>query len=759
MNRTFRLLLVISAMVWGISSCSSPVTSTAVNLEWTHQSSHNGKLPKPGISQEQTASLILDADRNGVNDFVIASRKQGSSIVWYRKVDRGWQKYLVEPETLPIEAGGTFYDIDNDGDLDLIFGGDSSSNQIWWWENPYPEYEIGRGWQRRIIKNSGGKKHHDQIVGDFDGDGNVELVFWNQRAEGNYNKLFIADVPKNPRKTEPWSYSEIYATKARSEGLAKADLDRDGKTDLIAGGYWFKHQEGTAYEPNEIDKTQTFTRAAVGQLKKGGAPEVVFVVGDGKGKLKWYERKGQSWIGKNLLTEEVDHGHSLDVIDINGDGKLDIFCAEMRLKGKNPDAKMWLFLGDGRGNFARQVVATGYGNHESKVADLDGDGDLDILGKPYNWETPRVDIWLNKQKWLRHEIDARKPWRSIFIRSADLNGDRYPDLITGAWWYQNPGEIAGKWQRHEIGQHLNNMAAVYDFDRDGDMDILGTQGKDSEPNANFIWGKNNGKGKFTIFSNIAPARGDFLQGVAVNSYQDNDLQVALSWHKSSQGLQMLTLPTQPEREVWNWQTISKVSQDEALSNGDIDGDGDVDLLLGTKWLSNEGSSWQAHTLNATEDEPDRNVLLDLNHDDKLDAIVGFEAISKPGKLAWYEQQDSATGLWQEHIIATDIIGPMSLDLGDLDGDGDFDIVVGEHNTASPTDAKLYWLENQDSKGKSWEKHLVSVGDEHHDGTQLVDLDLDGDLDIISIGWTHNKVLVYENLAPLADKSQSSAFVK
>jgi hypothetical protein len=35
-------------------------------------------------------------------------------------------------------------------------------------------------------------------------------------------------------------------------------------------------------------------------------------------------------------------------------------------------------------------------NHESKIADLDGDGDYDILDKPYGWQTPRLDIWLNE---------------------------------------------------------------------------------------------------------------------------------------------------------------------------------------------------------------------------------------------------------------------------------------------------------------------------------------------------------------------------
>jgi hypothetical protein len=40
------------------------------------------------------------------------------------------------------------------------------------------------------------------------------------------------------------------------------------------------------------------------------------------------------------------------------------------------------------------VFATGIGFHEARVADLNGDGKLDVLDKPYNWEAPRVDVWL-----------------------------------------------------------------------------------------------------------------------------------------------------------------------------------------------------------------------------------------------------------------------------------------------------------------------------------------------------------------------------
>ena len=82
----------------------------------------------------------------------------------------------------------------------------------------------------------------------------------------------------------------------------------------------------------------------------------------------------------------------------------------------------------------------------------------------------------------------------------------------------------------------------------------------------------------------------------------------------------------------------------------------------------------------------------------------------------------------------------------MDNDGDLDVVVGEHNTASPVSARLIIFENRDGRGMSWGEHVVYTGDEHHDGAKVVDIDGDGDLDIISIGWNNNKVLMYENKA-------------
>jgi hypothetical protein len=370
---------------------------------WRHLSSKTGDLPAPGNSLQQTGLQILDIDRDGVNDFYVSVREGTPALVWYRRNAKGWTKHLIEPGPLHIEAGGAAGDVDGDGDMDIIMGGDWKLNQVWWWENPYPHYDPAIPWKRYLVKDSGGTQHHDQIVGDFDGDGKPELVFWNQGA----NALYFARLPKDPRNTQPWPYTEIFSSASKSEGLAAADIDGDGTLELVGGGRWFKYRGGTKFVPHLIDDEMRDTRAAAGPLIQGGRPQVVFVPGDGVGRLKWYEWKGgdgahEVWTPHDLLGHDVIHGHSLQIADIDADGNLDIFCGEM---GKwtetsrvpdNPHPKIWIFYGDGQGNFAETLFSEGIGTHEAKVGDLDGDGRLDIVGKPYNWDTPRLDVWLNR---------------------------------------------------------------------------------------------------------------------------------------------------------------------------------------------------------------------------------------------------------------------------------------------------------------------------------------------------------------------------
>ena len=750
-QRFLSFLLGPSILFWVFST-----HVLAQSITWTQLSSKTGALPPPNGGSEQTAALVLDVDKNGVSDFIIGERSAAPSVVWFRRTGTTWTKYIVDNTALRIEAGGAYYDIDQDGDDDIVFGGDSGSNQVWWWENPYPNYAVNTPWTRRLVKNTGTSYHHDEMFGDFDGDGKAELAFWNQ----NSRSLMLAEIPADPRATQPWTFTPIFthpSDPVTHEGLASGDIDNDGKIDIVGAGRWLKHTGGTNFTVEIIDNTQKFSRAAVGQLKRGGRPEVVFCAGDVVGPITYHEWNGSAWTRRDLLGTNVDHGHSLQIGDINRDGNLDIFSAEMRLNGGNPAAKMRIFFGDGNGNFTMQEVASGIGNHESRLGDLDGDGDLDILTKPFNWDTPRVDVWLNNgtsrtlpyplNQWQRRVIDESKPWRAVFITSGDMDNDGKKDIITGGHWYRNPGSTSGTWARNTIGSPLNNMALVYDFDNNGALDVVGTKGIGDQANAEFVWAKNSGSGAFSILTNIQQGDGDFLQGVALTRLlTGNPLEIALSWHLAGKGVQTLTVPSDPSTTQWSWRRLSTSSQDEEINVADIGRDGKQDIILGTKWLRNDSSAFSLLTLNPTAGDPDRSRLADINRDGREDIVVGFEAISILGKVAWYEQPANPSGTWTEHVVSTSLTGPMSVDVGDMDHDGDIDIVVGEHNLVSPATARLVVLENADGAGGSWNQVVIHTGDEHHDGAQLVDIDNDGDLDVISIGWNNPRVVLYENLA-------------
>ncbi len=378
--------------------------ANAQKITWQHLSTTTNDIQVPWNSVEQTGALIADLNNDGLNDIILTCRKVAPAAIWYQRTIKGWQRHVIDSAMITVEAGGAVYDIDNDGDQDLVFGGDYQSKEVWWWENPYPK--IDQIWTRHIIKNDGKTQHHDQAIGKFEHNNNTQVVFWNQNAK----TLFLAEVPADPKQS-PWKYKAIYTANPGDEkhgsyveGLAKGDVDGDGYDDIIAGNNWLKYDVATN-SFKAIKYADAAGRVAAGKFKAGKALQIIVSPGDGEGIAKLYECVGDpetstDWIGHDLIGRKLIHGHSLQIADINGDGNLDIFVAEMakwteHMKGpNNPNAEAFILYGDGKGNFNKICFQTGYDFHETQIADLDGDGDMDILYKPYNLNTPRIDVWL-----------------------------------------------------------------------------------------------------------------------------------------------------------------------------------------------------------------------------------------------------------------------------------------------------------------------------------------------------------------------------
>jgi hypothetical protein len=405
-----KTIIILSTIILLIKIESFSQINPPSKYRWTRLCTEYGDIEIPNKGTIQNDCLIADFNKDSTDEFVIFEKTEAPSVVMYvHEEGRKWLKYSIEKRKTPTGEASAFCDIDGDGDLDIA-NGSEDANQIFWWENPYPDYNPEKGWKRHYIKKSGEKLHRDMVFGDFNGDGQIELAFWNQGV----NSLFIANKPDNVFKTDEWPLINIFTyntdcqmmqrssgTELKQnginfhEGICKSDINLDGIDDIVAGGMYFYFKDGS-YIQNEIDESYISSKISAGQLLEGGRPEVVMVSGNGEGPLVMYNFDNGFW-NPTVLIKFTRRAHSLQVIDFDKDGDLDIFLSEMKTKDIN-DPKIYILLNIGSGNFERMEVASSYGTHNSGLGDFDGDGDYDIIGKPYGWDTPRLDLWINEGK-------------------------------------------------------------------------------------------------------------------------------------------------------------------------------------------------------------------------------------------------------------------------------------------------------------------------------------------------------------------------
>ena len=409
--------------------------------------------------------------------------------------------------------------------------------------------------------------------------------------------------------------------------------------------------------------------------------------------------------------------------------------------------------------FFSQIPFTNAGN-SSTFSRNRAASESDLIMAPL--QDPQCIPVLNS--WQRHVIsnanlkNNREP--TNYALAVDVNGDQWEDVLSGSFWYENPkSSIGSAWVRHDVGTNFLDVIDFYDFDGDGDVDLLGVSG-DNWP---LVWAENNGSGSFAIYDNIEAGitvpLPDPVTGVAINHFSSGGpLEVALTWDdtedpaKNPHGIQMFTVPADPTTGTWARRKLADFSNGEELSEADIDNDGDLDLYAGNNWLRNEypSSQWTlVETFVPTAGEVDRTFISDVDLDGDLDTIDSYGA-DPEGKMAWYEQPDGQPfGTWIEHLIFQSDTYPgfASAAVGDMDGDGDIDAVAGEHQIFGDTSiARTYVFENVDGHGGSWQEYLIYTGDESHNGMDVSDFDRDGDMDVLSTGTRHTRVHIYENLS-------------
>lgn len=397
------------------------------------------------------------------------------------------------------------------------------------------------------------------------------------------------------------------------------------------------------------------------------------------------------------------------VVDVDGDGFLDVIFISSWLTTNNQNGIYWCKNTDGLGTFSAPVLimSTSRTIGTLQVIDNDNDNDIDILFHS-------VDNYANS--WLMFLINdglgkfvSKSSFNDFlsFYAAADLNGDKLPDMIVR---YTNQLKAYkqnsdGTYTLLEImnDTSMETFFLSEDVDQDGDIDIAGLYRNGDA--VDIIWYENtNGLGAFDDRKYLVDFSG-FLG-------------------------------------------VVKQGQLATMLFKDFDSDGKNDILFNYHkdnriiWLKNNGGGTFGTEKFITSSPFIYNGLFsaDINKDGRNDVIT-----TSNGDITWYKNMDSLGTFDSGQNISTYDNGPMCTDSGDLDGDGDIDIVSGSY-----ANRKIAWYKNTDGLGDFSSKQLI-VSNTTSNPTSIFtnDIDNDGDLDIISNYYMDDivdtsKILWFEN---------------
>lgn len=256
-----------------------------------------------------------------------------------------------------------------------------------------------------------------------------------------------------------------------NETCAVADINRDGKLDIISGENWYEapnwtkhHFRTISYTDNYIDN---FSDLAI-DVNADGAPDIVSCSYFTK-ELYWMENPGRG-IG-DWKKHAIENGYSVEfvfLVDIDNDGRKQELLPQF---GQDEAPLAWYELKNGA--FVRHIVSPKSYGHGIGAGDVNGDGRTDIL-TPKGWfeapPDPRSGDWKFHPDWDLGAVG--------FMYVLDVNSDGRNDVVTssahnyGVFWLEH-GD-GNKWTKHMIDESWSQAHAMtmVDLNGDGKMDFI-----------------------------------------------------------------------------------------------------------------------------------------------------------------------------------------------------------------------------------------------------------------------------------------------
>ena len=337
--------------------------------------------------------------------------------------------------------------------------------------------------------------------------------------------------------------------------------------------------------------------------------------------------------------------------------------------------------------FERQMIDPG-ASETVAVVDVNGDGKLDIVSGEYWYEAP---------KWTKHQfrqIDFTNNYVDDFSDLAlDVNGDGRPDIVSCSWfakklyWSENPGpgKAGGPWKEHPIETRFPiEFAFLVDLNNDGKANEVLPEFGDAKAPLTWYEARN---GEMVAHVVADHSFGHGIGAGDVNKDGRTDIIVPTGWFES---------PADPRTGAWTFHGDFNLGETGFIHVLDINGDGRPDIVTslahnyGIFWMEQTAAgTWVKHVIDDSWSQSHSLTLADVNGDGQLDLVTGKRFMAHNGKdpgereplgVYWYEHFKTPAGAieWVKHVIdySSRTGGGMQVTVTKLDTRPAPDIVVG-----------------------------------------------------------------------------------
>ncbi len=349
-------------------------------------------------------------------------------------------------------------------------------------------------------------------------------------------------------------------------------------------------------------------------------------------------------------------------------------------------------------DFKKTIITRDFISEGAAVADLNKDGQLDIVAGYYWFEAP---------SWKRHEMapsrtfDPRKEYSESFLNlGMDVNLDGWDDVViigypgTPGFWFENPKNKPGDWQKHVIADSMgisNESPGFIDIDGDGRLDILcGDVAKKQ-----IVWlqaplkpGETAWK-RFAISRENVPGTDQYSHGIGygdINNDAIEDVVVTDGWFEGKED---------KKSGDWLFHPAELGDPCSHMQVLDVNGDSRNDVVsasahaMGVWWHEQlEEQNFTTNLISTTTAQTHASFMTDLNGDGLAEYITGKRYLAHNGRdpgdsdtpyLLYVEFTPGKQPYYKEHIIDNDSGAGLNITVQDINKDKKPDIIISNKN--------------------------------------------------------------------------------